>query len=146
MARSLDWLHEGYLDGLKGNDPDPKLSECPGSEYNEGWIIGAEDRKNGVLVPKFVGYHKDEELPVQRGMTVTIPKDTIVKTIGQDPKPAGKTYKVRVDHILGGTIAYWDNNGQSPRLIRPTAPSIRWAGSGGYWSEVDINEIPEAQK
>jgi len=142
--RSSNWLHEGYMDGLKGLDPDPKLSEWPGSEYNEGWLIGDEDRKSGVPVPTFQGPYRDEELPIQPGMEVTISKGVIVKTIGRDPKPAGKTYKVKVNHLLCGCPAYWEGKWYNRRFVRPTGPLVRWAGPGGYWSETDINNIPEA--
>jgi hypothetical protein len=86
---------------------------------------------------KFIGYYSDEELPIKPGMVVTIKKGTIVKTYGRDPKPAGKTYKVKVDHILNGCTRHL---GES-QIVNP---AVRWAGPGGYWSAVDINLIPEA--
>jgi len=100
----------------------------------------------GVLEgePKqFEGYC--ENLPIKAGMTVTIKKGTIVKTIGRDPKPAGKTYKVKVHHTLCGQNQYRDSRGFMQTGIVPSKnPTVCWAGPGGYWSEADINDIPEA--
>lgn len=72
-------------------------------------------------------------LPVKRGDIVTIRKGTTVKTVYYGERLAGKTYKVKVDHILCGQEAY----GRSEKIN----PSIVWAGPGGYWSSVDINDV-----
>jgi hypothetical protein len=93
---------------------------------------------------KYVGYHDEQDLPVKRGQTVTIPKGTTVKTVGRPAKQAGKTYKVKVDHILPGTsdysIAVQDKKVIEVRTPR-TNPKVVWAGPGGYWSEADINDV-----
>jgi hypothetical protein len=87
-------------------------------------------------VPKqFEGFHEAASLPIKRGDVVTIRKGVMVKTVGRDAKPAGRTYKVTVDHVL---------NGVSVGGVLERNPSVVWAGSGGYWSEVDINDVPEA--
>lgn len=98
---------------------------------------------------KYVGFHEPSELPIKRGDMVTIRKGVIIKTVGRDLKLAGKTYKVKVDHILPGssnTEHVWDEGSRSYKqvLIPLTSPLVVWAGPGGYWSHVDINEIPEA--
>ncbi len=94
---------------------------------------------------KFVGYHDPASLPVKRGDFVTILKGTPVRTgfSKKNWKPAGRTYKVKIDHILPGctTRPY-----SSEEPVHEFGPSIRWAGSGGYWYEADINDIPEAVK
>lgn len=90
---------------------------------------------------KFVGYHEDSELPVKKGMIVTIKKGTLVTTIGHGSKPAGKTYKIQIDHILNGSFRY---RGHRNEAIETTNPKVRWPGPGGYWSDADINDIPEA--
>ena len=94
--------------------------------------------------PKFVGYC--EILPIKRGDTVTITKGVMVKHTGQGypTKPAGRTFKVKVHHLLNGSNLMV--TGRHEHEERPASPPVvRWAGSGGYWREVDINEIPEAQ-
>ena len=98
---------------------------------------------------RFEGFHETGALPVKRGDTVTILKGTTIHTTMPRPEDrtrvARKTYKIRVDHVLNGT--------SDTRLVdgvcvaTPTSsPSVRWPGVGGYWHEVDINDIPEAQQ
>lgn len=83
---------------------------------------------------RFEGYHSQDKLPIKRGDAVTIVKGTTIVYRGKTIK-AGRTYRVKVDHVLPGTHS---------RTI--TNPSVRWAGRSGYWCEADINQIPEAQK
>lgn len=88
---------------------------------------------------KFVGYH--ETLPIKAGQTVTIKKGTIIKK-GNELVEAKRTYKVVVHHTLSGSNALTEDL----KVGEPTSnPSVRWAGAGGYWCEVDLNDIPEAQ-
>ncbi len=92
---------------------------------------------------KFHGYHPKHELPIQRGDLVRIPKGTMVSRLGTGAnigvKPAGRSYTVRVAHILQG--AEYDDGPDGPTVINP---KVVWAGTGGYWAEVDINDILEA--
>jgi len=90
---------------------------------------------------KFLGYYEDSELPVKKGDFVTIKKGTIVKTVGREPRPAGRTYKVKIHHILNGVNRYYDYRDEP---VEVQNPRVCWAGPGGYWSDVDINDIPEA--
>lgn len=103
--------------------------------------------------PRFLGYYETRELPlaVRPGRMVTIKKGTIVKTVGREPKPAGRTYKVKVNHILPGItrIERKVNYEVTPphsyeERTHESNPKVVWAGPGGYWSEVDLNDIPEA--
>jgi hypothetical protein len=130
-----NFLHEGYMDGLTGKEPNAELS---GTDYEEGWVIGAQDREEGVPVPVFFG--PCENLPLHRGSVVTIPKGAIIKQIGKEPRPAGKTYTVTLHDVYNGTTAYRLGSD----FVRPCPPRIVWPGTGGYWCEVDINRIPEA--
>lgn len=84
---------------------------------------------------KYEGYHPDHTLPVKPGDVVTIVKGTPVWHQGE-VKPAGKTYKVTVHHILPGC-----NHPDVDPYHRN--PKVVWPGSGGYWSEADINYLPE---
>lgn len=142
MERTSNWLHEGYMDGLRGLDPDVKLSEYVHGDYSTGYLFGCEDRANGMKDIPYLGTH-EKDLPVKRGQVVTIKKGTITKTIGKDPKPAGRTYSVKVDHTISGSQAYWDHHciwGQKT-LIWPTAPQVCWAGTGGYWTNAELNDV-----
>lgn len=133
-----DNMTAGYLDGIKGCDPDHT-----GGSYEKGYLLGYAAKEAGQTLPKFHGYMDEKELPIKPGMTITITKGTIVKTVYKDPKPAGKTYKVKVNHILPGSGMY-ESGGFNSQIVPMRNPLVRWAGPGGYWSEVDMNEVPEA--
>ena len=85
----------------------------------------------------FIGYHEDKDIPIKPGDIVTIVKGvTIETTHSSGPKKiAGRTYKIKVHHILNGATSF---NGK-----HYSNPAVRWPGSGGYWNHVDINDIPE---
>lgn len=89
---------------------------------------------------KFIGFHTDDALPIKRGDTVTILKGTPIRHNGKDHR-AGRTYKVKVDHVLNGCT---DTHSDHARKVNMSNPCVRWAGTGSYWSAVDINLIPEA--
>jgi hypothetical protein len=102
---------------------------------------------------RFEGYHDERNLPVKKGDTVTIVKGTTIRTTmpkvggGYVTKTAGRTYKVKVDHVLPGRTLDKDawqvtRHGETPGPREN--PSVRWPGTGGYWFEVEINNIPEA--
>lgn len=83
-------VHQGYVDGINGTNPDVDLSRNPDSEYNRGWIEGDLARSEGKV------FRTPEVLPV-RGQEVTIPKGTMVKNLKTgETKPTGRTYKVKI--------------------------------------------------
>src|SRR4051812_33471047 len=86
------------------------------------------------------GYHEDSALPVKRGDTVIIPKGTMIKTVGREPRPAGKTYRIVVDHLLSG-MNHPESDPRHDRTYPVRNPTVVWPGPGGYWSEADINDI-----
>lgn len=99
---------------------------------------------------RFEGHHDEHELPIKRGDVVTIRKGTPIRTTSPGMngayrhKIAGRTYKIKVDHILNGTnrpVGHKGHNASYP----VHNPSVRWPGAGGYWYSVDLNLIPEAQ-
>lgn len=90
-------------------------------------------------MPQYIGYHDDAALPVKPGDTVTILKGTPVRYRGAT-FAAGRTSKVKVHHLLNGIT---DTHSDHARRVNTRNPSVRWPGSGGYWSEVDVNLIPE---
>lgn len=91
------------------------------------------------------GYH--ETLPIKRGDIVLIKKGTMIKTVGKEPRPAGKTYKIKVDHTLPGRSEIKLRQNDTPphgfweERINHENPKVVWPGPGGYWSEADINDV-----
>lgn len=110
---------------------------------------------------KYIGYQKEAVLPIQPGMTVIIPRGTKVKSTN----PSRREYvtkcarKVRVHHLLPGCNIpdydyhryYSDSKYANAPSIKTdwgtqyaiTNPSVCWPGTGGYWCEVDINDVME---
>lgn len=127
-------VHYGYLQGLRGEEAEEGLGE----DYEAGWLAGAVDREAGKSPTAYLGFREDRDLPIKQGDTVTIPKGITVKTVYKDPKPAGRTYKIKVNHIMPGSNAYLDWNRE---VVRPTGPKVVWPGPGGYWSEADLNDV-----
>lgn len=142
MTRTIttNWVHEGYMDGISGKEPDPELDRS--DEYSKGWLAGASDREAGIAPPKFFG---PCELPCKRGDEVTIPKGTTVSNIHHGVRKAGRTYKVKLHDVYPGVPAYIDyhhrSNPNEDGVVRPTAPKLVWPGTGGYWSDADVNEV-----
>lgn len=92
-------------------------------------------------VKPFMGGCDEKSLPIKKGMTVTIKKGVIVHRIGKEPRPAGRTFKVTVNHTTSGWTQHRSHHGE----ISPSQnPTVVWAGAGGYWTHVDINDVPEA--
>lgn len=85
----------------------------------------------GLIKPEevraFMGHCPQSGLPIKRGMTVTIPKGTMVKTIGKAAKPAGRTYKVTVDHIMEGSNGWSEGRDNTHPMMNP---KIVWPGAG----------------
>ena len=83
---------------------------------------------------KYKGYHSEHQLPIRRGEQVVIPKGVTVHTTHpkRDTYVTARKQRVTVDHILPG-------RSEGGRHLEN--PKVRWAGSGGYWCEVDINNL-----
>lgn len=129
-------LHQGYMAGLKGEEPSSNLQD-----YEDGWLAGAEDREklgSDPVLPKYLG---PCETPLKRGDEVSIPKGTTISTIYHGVRKAGRTYTVKLHDVYPGMPAYRDYGYSSGVIIRPTAPKLVWPGTGGYWSEADLNEV-----
>lgn len=90
---------------------------------------------------KIEGYQ--ENLPFKAGDTVTIKKGTPIFTITKGSHIAGKNYKVVIHHVLPGQNVPIGTKGHDPSFSVHN-PSVVWAGPGGYWSSVDINEVLDA--
>lgn len=90
---------------------------------------------------RFIGYYEDWELPLKKKQVVTIKKGTKIRSTHPTKKErvAGRTYKVEIHHILNGMTQT-----VTGEPVHVHNPSIRWVGEGGYWFEVDFNDLPEA--
>ena len=127
--------HQGYLDGIEGNDP-----TSTSTEYELGWSAGYEDREKGLKLRPYCG--PVENLPVKRGDTVTIRRITLVHRSNGKTVEAKRNYKVTLHDVDQGRPAYVDyGHFVKPALIRPTIARVTWVGAGGYWSDCDLSEI-----
>lgn len=79
------------------------------------------------------GYLSRLQMPVKKGDIVVIPAGTRVKTMHpqRDFYTLKRRQRVKVHHVLGG---FTDGD-------KVTPPVVCWAGAGGYWCEVDINDV-----
>lgn len=87
---------------------------------------------------KYVGYHPTDTLPIQPGHKVVIPAGVVVKSTNPSKREYITIRKqtIKVNHTICGSIALpWDKDGQTFN------PTVNWAGTGGYWCWVDINDV-----
>jgi hypothetical protein len=106
-----------------------------------------------MMTVKYVGSMLDASLPLKPGDTVTVKKGTLVYHRGQW-KPAGRTYKVKIHHFSAIWVhsasrvtpypETWPNISAVDHGIGVLCPAVCFPGSGGYWSDVNLNDIPEA--
>jgi len=113
----------------------------------------------------YVGYQKD--LPIKPGDQVVIPKGTLVKTMhpGRASYVTARAQRVKVNHMMPGCSWHYSMIGEREardfglnldtlQELRRTDgvkymdsyhhvsnPAVVWAGTGGYWCEVDINLV-----
>lgn len=127
-------------------------------------IIEFKGRKILAYTGKaFYGFRETHELPIKPGDTVTIKKGTKIRCMLRGFVTAGKTFKIKVHHTIGGyelpihsfeaekkleelgltrddfTVEEWHTV-----TVPMSFPTVCWPGRGGYWQDVDINDIPEA--
>ncbi len=84
---------------------------------------------------KYEGYCDPSSLPVKAGDTITLLKGMKYRWRGKD-KVVNRKYKIKVYLVMGGMT----NTRHQVSPVHVLNPSIRWAGSGGYWNDMDINE------
>jgi hypothetical protein len=140
MTVTASPTHEGYLDGMRGSEPDPDWERHP--DYATGWLEGRARAEAGATLPRLCGYCKEVDIlrPKLIGQKVTIRKGTMVFRAGPGMHRTGTTYRVKVAHVNNGSCAYIDHHGE---FVPPTNPEIMWSGSGRYWHSADLNTIPE---
>jgi hypothetical protein len=49
---------------------------------------------------------------------------------------------VKCHHVLPGCISYRTYHGETSPEYNPM---VVWAGSGGYWTEADINDVEKVE-
>lgn len=138
IFRHHDAMTIGYLVALRGYPEPLEIMRSVGNGYEDGLLLGTQAREAGIA-PLFLGYLPDEMMPVKKDQEVTIPKGALIMHRGKTTLNA-RTRKVKVHHTISGANFYRDHHNT---LHTITTPKIVWPGSGGYWSEVDMNEIPE---
>ncbi len=107
----------------------------------------SNDAKKGVSAPetpvRLEGYN--DVLPVKKGDTVVIPQGALIKTVGRRIRAASQTYQIRVHHVFCGSNLPKGHPQHDPsRPVRN--PKVVWLGLGGYWSEVDINDVKKIEE
>jgi len=114
---------------------------------------------------QYLGYHAN--LPIKAGDYVMIPRGTVVKTMhpGRDSYVTTRAQKVRVNHMMCGQsyalhmigereardfgldmvalekLRREDHKAFHNSYHHVSNPMVCWAGTGGYWCEVDINHV-----
>lgn len=125
-------------------------------------------------MPRYDGYHGYDDLPFQKGQEVIIPSGVTVKTMhpSRDSYTTSRKQKVRIHHFLPGQTVRLidavkdrhvrqiaqerfdmneleaeverDHAGAYDKRIPLQNPTLCWPGTGGYWCEVEINDVLEA--
>jgi hypothetical protein len=108
---------------------------------------------------KYLGYCKDQVHPFQKGEEIIIPKGTIVKSMNPSKREytLKRNQKIKIAHLRSGMDCpeyhykrYYSEkqyptkevNGEKRYCI--ANPGVSWAGGGGYWCEVDVNDLLKA--
>lgn len=147
VLRHAEALTIGYLSAFRGYDKPAEMAATNSEDFERGWALGEQARKEQATkegpAPTFLGYYPDVEIPLTKGQVITLPAGSRVTYKGVT-KVSTKARKVRVDHIISGSNYHIRKNHDREEVQPITAPKVRWAGSGGYWAEVDINQVPEA--
>ena len=88
--------------------------------------------------------YEDSEIHIKRGDRVRVPAGVLVLYRGE-VLVTKRAQTVTVDHVLPGrTVArhlYREEEAGSDY-----GPSVRWAGSGGYWKAADINDVEKLEE
>jgi len=123
---------------------------------------------------RYEGYHSDSALPIKRGQKVVIPAGVTVRSLGAKGTYVTKRAQTVTVHIImpGQSIPnHWalgDKDYRRPLeakgfdfgplealraanspeyyegKVNVSNPMVTWAGAGGYWCDVDINDILDA--
>ncbi len=132
---NCSWAHYGYLDGIRGLDPDGRLEGA--SDYDAGWLHGVQDRENPEKVAIL------ETPRVKKGDRVQVPKGTQISTTSVAGQVvAGRTYQVTLHAVdLPTQASYYRGHFEPPKPARAI-----WVGSGGYWYETDAANLTPCPK
>lgn len=133
------------MDGIHGRDPNPELEAYdPLNDYQDGYLAGLAERESHTAwadpnwePPKLLGPQGD--LPFKKGDKVKIPRATMIHTTYHGNRRAGRTYTVTLHDVYDGVPAHRDY--RTREVVAPQAPKALWAGTGGYWSTADLNDL-----
>jgi hypothetical protein len=80
----------------------------------------------------------NEKMPFRQGNRIRIPAGTVVDSTHPRRKrfTLTRAHTIVVNHTLPG-IGY-------PDSLDRKSPRVCWPGTGGYWCEVDINDLVDA--
>lgn len=120
-------VHEGYMDGLLGKDPQSEYGE-----YETGWLHGVEDQ--GKVDPAIF-----EKPSFKRGDMVSIPKGT---ELLYDGGTVQRMTKVKLHDVYPMIPAHF---GTRREFVKPQPPTILWAGSGGYWKRAHAHLVTKVE-
>jgi len=93
------------------------------------------------VYPKLKGYHGLNIPGISQGQMVRIPKDVYVSTTKTNGDSiTTRSQIIKVINIMPGST---DNIylPESRFYTKEQNSSVCWAGTGGYWKEVEINDI-----
>lgn len=92
-------------------------------------------------------HYPDDEIHIKPGDRVHVPRGVLVKTTapGEDILITKRSQTVTVHHVLPGSVG--SAHPYKPgRKVAGTPPKVVWAGAGGYWKEVDINDVEKVMR
>ena len=86
----------------------------------------------------YIGYHSLEDLPIKKGDKVRIPKGTEIRSMGaKGLHKSGRAQTITAHRVCTGAT----NRPFTGDPEHISNPKVIWPGSGGYWSEADINDV-----
>lgn len=92
-----------------------------------------------------IGY--TENLPIKGGDKVRIKKGTMIRTIMtvKLEKIAGRTYTIKVAYTTPGKNYPKDDPRHNESYVVEN-PKVAFLGAGGYWYEVDMNDVEKVNE
>lgn len=93
----------------------------------------------------YIGFYYEDELPLKDGDKVVIPKGVKVRSFNPSKKDYVTKQKTTVVARIGnGSADPKDGDSTHVLMHALSNPTVTWAGSGGYWCSVDLNDILDA--
>lgn len=123
--------HLGFVDGLKGVDPNPVYSKD--NSYTDSWLTAsALSTKEKAHWLKALTIAESQQF--KRGSQVIVPKGTTLRGGAVTRKAVKVTLH---DVYYSQAYVHFGFNGE---FQFPTA-NVLWAGSGGLWKEASVADV-----